>query len=199
MQKTLKARSFRQMTLGQWEKILRRGSRFDRSDVWQAQVPVSPQPGGRSTRTLRPYAARLPRRRTRSRLARRRETDSRLPAQRWHLLGSALLGIWGVTDEPGATRAARKRRTLPKTARYRIAIIVKLADRIANVEENIRTGFVTQFEKYAREFPDLMKYLRNRFDQGAERMWKHLEWLFEKGRELMKAFACGERVVGIPA
>jgi (p)ppGpp synthase/HD superfamily hydrolase len=109
-----------------------------------------------------------------------------------------LMGIWGVTDEPGATRKARKLKTYPKIRRYRIAIIVKLADRIANVEENIRTGNRKGFEKYRDEHPVMESYLRNRNDEGAERMWCHLDWLFENGPELMRAFGAQERVVGVP-
>jgi len=111
----------------------------------------------------------------------------------------ALLGMWAATNEPGATRAARKRRTLPKTARFAIGIPVKFADRIANLEECVRRGNVAQFDKYEHEEPLLEKYLRRRNDPALERMVSHLHWLFENGKQLMEAFARDERVVGIPA
>ena len=41
--------------------------------------------------------------------------------------------VWAVTDEPGANRAERKEKTLPKIAQNSDAALVKLADRVANV------------------------------------------------------------------
>ena len=42
-----------------------------------------------------------------------------------------------VTDEPGATRKERKLKTYPKIATDAEAIVLKLADRIANVERKV--------------------------------------------------------------
>jgi (p)ppGpp synthase/HD superfamily hydrolase len=111
----------------------------------------------------------------------------------------ALAGIWGVTDEPGSTRKIRKHRTYPKIARFLIAIVVKLADRIANVEENIRTGNIKMFERYKSEHAEMMAVLRKRNNPQVEKMWDHLDWLFTNGPQLMAAFRRGEKVDGIPA
>lgn len=108
-----------------------------------------------------------------------------------------LTGIWGVTDEPGSTREIRKRRTIPKIGRHLISMVVKLADRIANVEENIRTGNLSQFRKYKKEHAALMT-LRSRWP-STSRMWQHLDWLFANGEAIMAAVLRGERLYGVPA
>jgi hypothetical protein len=110
-----------------------------------------------------------------------------------------LKGIWGVTDEEAPTRAERKRLTYPKTGLWRIGVVVKLIDRIANVEENIRTGNLKMFEKYKGEYAGLKASLRDPSDKKAEAMWTWLDYLFAEGRELMERFARGECVQGIPA
>jgi (p)ppGpp synthase/HD superfamily hydrolase len=85
--------------------------------------------------------------------------------------------IFCVTDEPGATRSERKAKTLPKIAANRKAVIVKLCDRIANVEE-CKSNNPSQFDKYKHEFAELERQLRNRSESGIEPLWQHLEQLF---------------------
>src|SRR5215510_1000930 len=48
--------------------------------------------------------------------------------------------VWRVTDEPGATRKERKPATYRKTRENETAIVLKLADRIANVEASLESG-----------------------------------------------------------
>lgn len=60
--------------------------------------------------------------------------------------------VAAVTDEPGATRKARKAATLVKlAAASRSARAVKLADRIANVEASIAHGRGDLYAMYAGE------------------------------------------------
>ena len=56
--------------------------------------------------------------------------------------------VYDVTDEQGKTREEKKRKTLPKTAQNKDAIIIKLADRIAN----LRMG--GKKDMYIKEYPE---------------------------------------------
>jgi (p)ppGpp synthase/HD superfamily hydrolase len=62
-----------------------------------------------------------------------------------------------VTDEPGVNRAARKLLTNTKLAKVDgdacIALIVKAADRLANLRESARGGAGSKLEMYRREHP----------------------------------------------
>ena len=97
-----------------------------------------------------------------------------------------LAGIWGVTDEPGATRQIRKHRTIGKIGRKLISLAVKLADRIANVEENVRSANLKTFLKYKREHAELST-LRRRYSYNPRlnKMWAHLDWLFANGEQMI--------------
>jgi len=77
----------------------------------------------------------------------------------------------GVTNEPGASRKIRHKKTYPKTKRIPGAFILKQADRIANVEKCRAThsglinmywkewkGFQAEFEGYGDEY--MWEYLR---------------------------------------
>lgn len=96
--------------------------------------------------------------------------------------------VRAVTDEPGSSRAERKRRTYPKLVLAGDdAITVKLADRIANVESAI-AGYHGFLPTYAREYTEFEAILRPA--GGDDLMWQHLAMLldsstlFEIGRRL---------------
>lgn len=85
--------------------------------------------------------------------------------------------VWRVTDEPGQNRKARKAATLPKIAESESAIILKLADRIANVEaaEQNNSGL---FEMYRREHAEFAAALQAQSkSERSKRMWRHLSRL----------------------
>ncbi len=84
------------------------------------------------------------------------------------------------------TREERKAKTYPKIQKNRRALIVKLCDRIANVEYGIATGNIAKFTMYRGEFPEFERQLRNRTDLALEPMWKHLAYLFANGLQLMR-------------
>ena len=84
--------------------------------------------------------------------------------------------VFCVTDEPGATRCERKSKTLPKIAGNRKAVIVKLCDRIANVEESKQHN-AAKFAMYKLEFPEFERHLRDRTEGEIEPLWRHLETL----------------------
>lgn len=82
--------------------------------------------------------------------------------------------VFCVTDELGRDRAEKKKKTLPKTASNPDAIILKLADRIANIEHG------GKIDMYAKEFSDFKGALfLNTLKDGGP-MWDHLENLLKK-------------------
>jgi len=83
-----------------------------------------------------------------------------------------------VSDEEGHTRKERKEKTLVKIATKRSAILVKLCDRIANVEHSKKTNNEKKFSMYKEEYADFEAALRDRNDKGLEALWQHLEGLF---------------------
>lgn len=80
--------------------------------------------------------------------------------------------VESVTNEPGANRKERAVRTYPKIRRLgKSAVILKLADRIANTEHSIANRS-PQLKMYRREFPEFSTAL---FQSGeCDAMWDHL-------------------------
>jgi len=91
---------------------------------------------------------------------------------------AALVGA--VTNEEGPNRHARHLKTYPKIASTPNAVILKLADRIANVETCLCGGdskSVRLFKMYQREFEGFRSALQR---DAAAPMWKHLAQLMRK-------------------
>jgi (p)ppGpp synthase/HD superfamily hydrolase len=85
--------------------------------------------------------------------------------------------VWRVTDEPGRNRKERKAATYPKIAADETAILLKLADRIANVESSIRYE-LRLLEMYRKEQQSFQAALRPHCQSElAERMWAALDEL----------------------
>ena len=83
----------------------------------------------------------------------------------------AVLLCWLVTDHAGATREQRKARTYPFIALWQEAIILKLADRIANVEMGEKLAM------YRHEYPHFRAALYNPRHRRARELWAHLDCL----------------------
>lgn len=94
-----------------------------------------------------------------------------------------------VWDEPGATRKERKAKTYPKIRAIREALVVKLCDRIANVEQCLLEGNA-KLAMYREEYAEFERQLRNPSDQGLEPLWLHLECLLETGAAANLAATC---------
>lgn len=76
--------------------------------------------------------------------------------------------VWRVTNEPGENRKIRALLTYPKIRESATATILKLADRIANVENG-----GSMLDAYKREYDD---FRRGIYVAGvAEPMWQHLD------------------------
>lgn len=86
--------------------------------------------------------------------------------------------VWRVTDEPGNNRKERKAATYQKISESENAIILKLADRIANVESSLQNNH-NLFLMYKREHSVFSERLKPQSKTDvAARMWKHLDDLF---------------------
>lgn len=90
--------------------------------------------------------------------------------------------VWRVTDEPGASREDRKPATYRKTRDNQLAIVLKLADRIANVEHGIgaRSGKLSMYRREQGEFAGILREASTL--PMAERMWNHLDQLLKTPR-----------------
>jgi (p)ppGpp synthase/HD superfamily hydrolase len=64
--------------------------------------------------------------------------------------------VWAVTDEPGANRADQHLKTYPKIAGTPGAMVLELADRIANVQASITWGPLRMLEMYRKEYPSAL-------------------------------------------
>jgi guanosine-3',5'-bis(diphosphate) 3'-pyrophosphohydrolase len=79
--------------------------------------------------------------------------------------------VFCVTDELGRTRKEKKEKTLPKTASNPDAIIIKLADRIANIEHG------GKLDMYKEEHNEFKGALYHNTPKDAKRMWEYLDIL----------------------
>lgn len=95
--------------------------------------------------------------------------------------------VSALTDEPGVNRKERKAKTYPKIKAIPGATQLKLADRIANVENSIRTNNKRMFLMYSKENKEFEANLRSLNDSDVVcAMWKHLDTLFSNRVESPK-------------
>ncbi|MEG4286349.1 HD domain-containing protein [Microcoleus sp. A006_D1] len=80
--------------------------------------------------------------------------------------------VFAVTNEPGENRAAKFRKTALKIQSHKKALIVKLADRIANTEASLETNRKL-YKMYNKEFP-LFKELLYTDDANLLPVWNRL-------------------------
>lgn len=84
-----------------------------------------------------------------------------------------------VTDQPGETRDERHKATYPLLATNNDAILVKLEDRITNVEYSEFTSNLKQWRKYRKEYPFFRETLYKADHDEAKPMWATLDKLFD--------------------
>lgn len=84
--------------------------------------------------------------------------------------------VYDVTDELGKNRKEKKEKTLPKVRNNPDAIVVKLADRIANVQHSFMHN-ERMFLMYQKEHKEFKKALY--IENHCDRIWKHLDSLLE--------------------
>jgi (p)ppGpp synthase/HD superfamily hydrolase len=82
--------------------------------------------------------------------------------------------VYCVTDELGRNRKERKEKTYPKIASNPDAVIIKLADRIANMRNSIEKKH-SMSDAYVKEFDDFESALYNdNSEQAVIDMWVEL-------------------------
>lgn len=86
--------------------------------------------------------------------------------------------VYAVTSELGRNRGERNEKTYPKIKGNPRATVLKLADRIANVEYGSATGSGMR-AKYAKEYPGFKGALRvtENEDPKLANMWNYLDRL----------------------
>lgn len=82
--------------------------------------------------------------------------------------------VFCVTDELGRDRAEKKKKTLPKTASNPDAIVIKLADRIANIEHGGKV------DMYIKEYEEFKGALFLNTPKDALLMWDYLDTQLKK-------------------
>jgi guanosine-3',5'-bis(diphosphate) 3'-pyrophosphohydrolase len=81
--------------------------------------------------------------------------------------------VYGVTDEMGRNRKEKKVKTYPKTRANPMSVILKVADRIANVEFSLTQEDESSFiGMYRKEFADFQYNLR--IYRQIDPMWEYL-------------------------
>lgn len=86
--------------------------------------------------------------------------------------------VFAATSEPGENRAERFRKTALKIQSNKKALIVKLADRIANTEASLETNSKL-YKMYLKEFPLFNELLYNPQDVELLPLWNRWEKLNE--------------------
>lgn len=93
--------------------------------------------------------------------------------------------VYAVTDEPGENRKERKEKTYPKIRATTGATPIKLADRIANLEQAHAAMNVGMWHMYRKEQAAFREAL---YVPGEnEKMWARIDELFVKAPELPAA------------
>lgn len=82
--------------------------------------------------------------------------------------------VWAVTTEPGVNRVDRFCKTALKIQSHKKALIVKLADRIANTEASLQSN-PKLYKMYVKEFPLFKELLHNPQDVELMPLWNRLE------------------------
>lgn len=88
--------------------------------------------------------------------------------------------VYCVTDELGRNRKERKQKTYPKIASNSDAIIIKLADRIANLRNSINNKHSMQ-DAYLKEYNEFKTALYQEDSEvSVKHMWNTLDYLIKK-------------------
>lgn len=86
--------------------------------------------------------------------------------------------VYCVSSELGRNRKERNEKTYPKIKANESAILLKLADRIANIEYGAATG--GKNDMYKEEYEEFRNALYNESSNDViQKMWKHLDKLLD--------------------
>ena len=92
--------------------------------------------------------------------------------------GYVTLLVHSVTSEPGRNRKERNIKTYPKIEALPDAVILKLADRIANVRNCIETRNKDLLSMYTKEYPSFRTALYTD-NEDTKEMWRYLDILLD--------------------
>ena len=86
--------------------------------------------------------------------------------------------VYFLTDEDGNTRAERKKLTNIKLKKvpysHNIALVVKAADRLANINESYIKGNSKYFNRYIQEYNDFKISVHRQYN--CDNIWLHLDF-----------------------
>lgn len=82
--------------------------------------------------------------------------------------------VWAVTTEQGGSRTDRFRKTALKIQHSRKALVVKLADRVANTEASLQNN-PKLYKMYSKEYTLFKELLYNPYDAYVLPLWFRLE------------------------
>jgi (p)ppGpp synthase/HD superfamily hydrolase len=91
--------------------------------------------------------------------------------------------VWAVTNPQGGNRAWRASKVYPKIKNTPYALILKLADRIANAEECVKTGSGL-INMYAKEWGGFQAKYRIKGEH--KEMWNHVDRLIRENKSFKK-------------
>lgn len=95
--------------------------------------------------------------------------------------------VYALTDGKGNTRKEKKEEVYKKIIYNQEAIIVKLADRIANVEFSLIHGNIEKIKKYYTEQKDLEYYIKPNISTNLGKiLFEYLEKIFTNNIYLIK-------------
>ena len=83
--------------------------------------------------------------------------------------------VWRLTDEAGANRKERKEATYPKIAENREAVLIKLCDRIVNIEYSLEVSS-SKVDMYVKDYDNFRESLYNK-SHDLDKVWAHLDQL----------------------
>lgn len=83
--------------------------------------------------------------------------------------------VYAVTDPKGRTRKEKKKLAYDDIRAYPKSIIIKLADRIANIENSIIQGKKDKLKMYVKESDQFKLELFPATPEGGMSLWKALE------------------------
>lgn len=86
--------------------------------------------------------------------------------------------VYAVTDELGRNRQEKHEKTYPKIITNPDALIIKLGDRIANLENGIYHKEHNYVNMYLGEYEEFQKMLR--VSGVCDEMWKYIDNLFDE-------------------
>lgn len=93
--------------------------------------------------------------------------------------------VYCVTNEHGIDEKEKNQKTYTKLAKNQKAIILKLADRIANVENGIENNNKKHYNKYRDSYEIFKYYLYSDSHVLARGLWKHLDSLFDNKKNML--------------